>query len=74
MKCGETEYDITMETCARYWSAYLDYDETDPQEICQYLPGTPPLPDVPVPSGFNVYVTEDDHPEIGWTHYYVHEY
>ena len=42
--------------------------------MCQYLPGTPPLPDVPIPGNFNVYITEDDHPEIVWTHYYVHEY
>ncbi|MDZ7263142.1 MAG: T9SS type A sorting domain-containing protein [candidate division KSB1 bacterium] len=74
MNCNNTEYDITMETCARYYSAYLEMYETNPTEMCQYLPGTPPLPDVPIPGNFNVYITEDDHPEIVWTHYYVHEY
>lgn len=74
MHCDETPYSINMNTCARYWSAYLDYGETDPQEMCAYLPGTPPLPDVPIPSDFNVIVNDDDHPEILWTHYYVHEY
>ena len=34
----------------------------------------PPLPDVPLPGNFNVDVTDDDHPQILWTHYYEHEY
>ena len=74
MSCSGGHYSITCEICARYWSAYLEYGETDPQEMCQYLPGTPPLPDVPIPSNFNVIVNEDDYPVIEWTHYYVHEY
>ncbi|MBC8184613.1 T9SS type A sorting domain-containing protein [candidate division KSB1 bacterium] len=77
MRCGGIygdEYDITMETCARYWSAYLDYGETDPQEMCQYLPGTPPLPDVPIPSNFWVLINDYNNPEVFWTHYHVHEY
>lgn len=74
MNCHNTEYDITMETCARYYSVYLEMYETNPTEMCQFLPGTPPLPDVPIPGSFNVYITDEDHPEIAWTHYYVHEY
>lgn len=34
----------------------------------------PPLPDVPIPSNFNVYVTDENNPEIIWTHFYVHKY
>lgn len=74
MLCGYDHYTIDCETCVRYYSAFLNYGETDSQEMCQYLPGTPPLPDVPVPSDFNVYVNDDDHPVIEWAHYYVHEY
>lgn len=70
MLCGAgPEYTITCETCARYWSAYGD----NPTEMCQYLPGEPPLPDVPVPGDFSVHVT-GGHPQIGWARYYVHEY
>ncbi|MDZ7393659.1 MAG: hypothetical protein ONB25_12260 [candidate division KSB1 bacterium] len=41
--------------------------------MCQYLPGQPPLPDVPVPADFRVRVS-GGYPQIVWSWYYVHTY
>ncbi|MBC7188284.1 MAG: hypothetical protein H5U38_14765 [Calditrichaeota bacterium] len=70
MYCGAPpDHVISCETCARYWSAY----GPNPTEMCQYLPGEPPLPDVPVPAEFAVHVTAN-HPQLVWSAYWVHAY
>ena len=74
MHCDGDPYTITYEICARYWSAYLKYGDRNPVELCNYLPGNPPLPDVPIPSNFYVTVNNNNHPVMHWTSYYVHSY
>jgi len=81
MRCSNTtpkENDITRRICARYWSAYMDPDshvpgDGGPTEMCDYLPGTPPLPAIPVPKDFSVSETAN-HTKLTWHHYYVHWY
>ncbi len=77
MRCnGIDGYHTTYYICARYWSAYVEYPNTNPVELCDYLPygEEPPLPAVPVPENFYVSINNDNHPEIHWKAYYVHEY
>ena len=76
MHCKGVPYKTNCYICARYWSAYLEIPNINPIELCDFLPysNDPPLPDVPVPSNFNVYVTDENNPEIVWTPYYVHKY
>jgi len=77
MKCGNKDYlSISRVVCARYWSAYMDPDIFEPEgptEMCDYLPGTPPLPAIPVPKDFSVSETAN-HTKLTWHHYYVHWY
>jgi len=70
MSCDGVENDITRLICARYWSAY----GPDPTEMCEYFPSVPPLPPIPIPGNFNVTRTQDNHPELSWSWYYVHWY
>ncbi|MDW7680031.1 MAG: T9SS type A sorting domain-containing protein [bacterium] len=78
MHCDGEPYYTNCYTCALYWSAYVDVDDDldEPIELCDFLPygEVPPLPIVHIPDSFEVLINGDDHPEISWTPYYVHEY
>jgi len=69
LACNGIEQDpIVANICARYWSGF-----GNPNTLCFALPD-PELPDIPVPSNFNVVRNANHNTSISWNWYYVHWY